>query len=238
MCGIAGILASEGERPQREVIARMTRALAHRGPDAEGIVVEDRIALGHRRLSIIDLRAVANQPMRDASGRYLLVFNGEIYNFKALRTQLEGLGCAFSTQSDSEVLLTALIRWGAQALPRLVGMFAFAFWDETRRRLLLARDRLGKKPLFFARLPREGIAFASEPAALALHPRVAGTIDRAALARFLRLNYVACNRSLYAGIESLPPACYAEIEAGGKLHIAQYWDLAEQFRDKASYRSE
>src|SRR6187455_2199131 len=148
MCGIAGWISGNGDSPDREVLTRVTRALAHRGPDAEGIVIEGAAGLGHRRLSIIDLSTSANQPMRDASGRYLIVFNGEIYNFNELRHELEAKGHSFTTHSDTEVLLEAIKAWGPAALERVVGMFALALWDKERQSLLLARDRLGKKPLF------------------------------------------------------------------------------------------
>jgi asparagine synthase (glutamine-hydrolysing) len=233
MCGIAGAVAGPGQQPDREAIARITRALAHRGPDAEGIVVDGAAAFGHRRLSVLDLSAVSNQPMRDATGRWLMVFNGEIYNYLELRAELEALGHRFVTRGDSEVLLEALKAWGADAVPRLLGMFAFALWDKQTGRLLMGRDRLGKKPLFYVELPGGGLAFASEPKALAAHPAVGGRIDATALAQYLRLNYVPCNRSLFAGVLSLPPATVAEFEPGRGLRQRLYWDLAASFKDKA-----
>jgi asparagine synthase (glutamine-hydrolysing) len=238
MCGIAGVVATNGASPDPAVLERMTRALAHRGPDAEGIVVDGPAGFGHRRLSILDLSAAANQPMRDATGRFILVFNGEIYNFRDVRQELEGLGHVFTTTGDSEVLLAALRQWGPDGLHQLIGMFAFALWDTTRKKLLLGRDRLGKKPLFFARLPGDGIAFASEPQAVAAHPDIARQIDPTSLAHYLRLNYVPCNRSLFVGVESLPPACYAEFEPGRGLRVVRYWDLAAKFGEKRSFRSE
>ncbi len=238
MCGITGWVSGTGASPDREVLVRMTRAIAHRGPDAEGIVIDGPAGLGHRRLSVLDLSTTNNQPMRDTTGRFLLVFNGEIYNFREIRRDLESRGHAFTTNGDTEVLLEAIKEWGPAALDRLIGMFAFALWDRSRQRLLLARDRLGKKPLFFARLPRGGIAFASEPRALAVHPEVTGDIDPVALAHYLRLNYVPCNRSLFAGVESLPPACYAEFDLAAGLKVVRYWDLAAKFREKRAFRSE
>ncbi len=233
MCGIAGAVAGPGQAPDRDAIARITRALAHRGPDSEGIVADGPVAFGHRRLSVIDLSAVSNQPMRDASGRYLLVFNGEIYNFEAIRTELQALGHRFVTRGDSEVVLEALKAWGASAVERFCGMFAFGFWDRETQRLLLGRDRLGKKPLFYVELPGGGLAFASEPRALAVHPAVAGRIDPRALAQYLRLNYVPNHRSLYEGVRSLPPATTAEFIPGRPLQPRPYWDLAACFKDKS-----
>jgi len=238
MCGIAGWISGGSESPDRDVLTRVTRALAHRGPDAEGIVIDGPAGLAHRRLSVLDLSPANNQPMRDASNRYLLVFNGEIYNFAEVRGELEARGHTFSTQGDTEVLLEALKAWGPAALDRLIGMFAFALWDRQRQTLLLGRDRLGKKPLFFARLPQGGIVFASEPRALAMHPGVAGGIDPVALAHYMRLNYVPGNRSLLAGVESLPPASFAEFDTRNGLRVVRYWDLAAKFRDKRSFKSE
>jgi len=232
MCGIAGIVAAPGQSPDRNAIARITRALAHRGPDAEGIVVNGAAAFGHRRLSVLDLSAVSNQPMWDGSRRWLLVFNGEIYNYEALRKELQALGHSFVTRGDTEVLLEALKAWGPAALDKCMGMFAFALWDTHSGQLLLGRDRLGKKPLFYCMLPGGGIAFASEPRALATHPAVAGRVDPVALAQYLRLNYVPCNRSLFEGVRSLPPATWATFEPGGQLKVRQYWDLAACFHDK------
>ena len=232
MCGIAGAVAGPGQAPDHEAIARITRALAHRGPDAEGIVVDGAVAFGHRRLSVLDLSAVSNQPMRDNTGRWLLVFNGEIYNYVALRAELHALGHRFATRGDTEVLLEALKAWGPAAVERCLGMFAFALWDKQTQQLLLGRDRLGKKPLFYVELPGGGLAFASEPRALAAHPAVGGRIDAVALAQYLRLNYVPCNRSLFEGVRSLPPATVAEFQPGGRLQVRQYWDLAACFHDK------
>lgn len=238
MCGIAGLVAGNGAAPDREVLVRMTRALAHRGPDAEGIAIEGPAGLGHRRLSVLDLSSAANQPMQDASGRFTLVFNGEIYNFREIRSTLEGLGHVFATNGDTEVVLAALKQWGPDALQRMIGMFAIALWDREQRRLFLARDRLGKKPLFFARLSSGGLAFASEPRAVAAHPEVSGTVDTTALAHYLRLDYVPCNRTLYTGVESLPPACYAWYDPTQGLRVVRYWDLAAKFREKRTFGSE
>jgi asparagine synthase (glutamine-hydrolysing) len=237
MCGIAGWVSGSAAA-DRAAVERMTAALSHRGPDAAGIAIDGPVAFGHRRLSIIDLSATSNQPMWDATGRFLLVYNGEIYNFQDVRRELEALGHRFATHGDTEVLLEGLKAWGPAALERLIGMFAFALWDKQRERLLIGRDRLGKKPLFFARLRDGGIAFASEPRALAVHSGFAAGIDPTALAHYLRLNYVPCNRTLYAGVESLPPACYAEFDAAAGLKVVRYWDLAAKYREKRSFRSQ
>src|SRR5690242_4362677 len=140
MCGIAGQLDWNAP-PDLELVRRMTRRIAHRGPDGEGVEVYGAVALGHRRLAIIDLSTAASQPMSDTSRRWHIVFNGEIYNYRELRAELESAGAAFRTHSDTEVILEAWKRWGTGALPRLNGMFAFALWDGAERTLVLARDR-------------------------------------------------------------------------------------------------
>lgn len=216
----------------------MTRALSHRGPDAEGLVIDGAAGLGHRRLSVLDLSAAASQPMRDSEGRFVLVFNGEIYNFQEIRADLTRMGHVFASSGDTEVVLAALRQWGPAALQRMVGMFAIALWDNLRQTLFLARDRLGKKPLFVAALPGGGLAFASEPRALAAHPEVGRRVNARSLSQYLRLNYVPCNGSLYSGVTSLPPATFAEFSPGGALRTTRYWNLAGQFQDKRSFRSE
>src|SRR5215470_16109582 len=210
MCGIAGWLVSGGV-PQRHVLQAMTDSLAHRGPDASGIWIESPIGLGHRRLSIIDTAEASNQPMHDIDGNVVIVFNGEIYNYRELRAELERGGHRFRTHSDTEVILESYKRWGLGCLQRLNAMFAFALWDRKARRLVLARDRAGEKPLFYA-LTREGLVFASEPRALRRHPAVARSIDPTGLAKYLAMNYVPGEGTLDAGIRKLPPGCYMILE--------------------------
>ncbi len=238
MCGITGWISGTGQSPDAELLRRITRGLAHRGPDAEGVVIDGAAGLGHRRLSVLDLSPANNQPFRDHSGRWLMVFNGEIYNFAELKRELVAAGHRFMTLGDTEVLLEALKAWGTAALDRLNGMFAFALWDTQAQRLLIGRDRLGKKPLFYAMLPDGGLLLASEPKALAQHPALAGELDAVAMAHYLRLNYVPCHGSLYAGVQSLPPASWAEFTPGQRLRIHRYWDLAAKFRDKRQFRSD
>ena len=161
MCGIAGIINYNGASVAPPVLKAMTDAIAHRGPDGEGHWIEDGVGLGHRRLSIIDLSPFAHQPMISHDNRYVLSYNGEIYNFRELRTELKAMGYPFFSQSDSEVLLTAWGAWGVKALDRLNGMFAFAIWDRTEQTLTLVRDRYGIKPLYILET-RYGLTFASE----------------------------------------------------------------------------
>src|SRR5947209_144353 len=150
MCGLAGILHLDGAPASSRLIEAMTDIMAHRGPDDEGFFVDGPVALGHRRLSIIDLSAAGHQPMATPDGKHVLVYNGELYNFRELRAELEGLGWRFRSASDTEVMLYALVQWGKDALARFNGMFALAFLSRDERRLLLARDRYGVKPLYVA----------------------------------------------------------------------------------------
>jgi asparagine synthase (glutamine-hydrolysing) len=209
----------------------MTDAIAHRGPDDEGAWLDELagVALGHRRLSIIDLSSAGHQPMASASGRYVIVYNGEIYNFRDLRAELEEKGGAPSWRghSDTEVILAAIDHWGIEGtLRRLNGMFAFAIWDRASRVLTLARDRLGEKPLYYGRMGRTFL-FGSELKALKRHPEFRGEIDRDALALYLRHNYIPAPHSIWHGIAKLPPAHYVEIRDGGTQvgEPLAYWDF-------------
>ena len=168
MCGIAGVL--DRHNPvSPETLRRMAQAMAHRGPDGEGIHVGDGVGLAVRRLAILDLSDAAQQPMMAPGGRHILVYNGEIYNFRELRAELEAEGIAFFSTGDTEVVLKALIHWGEAAIPRFNGMFAFALWDSRREILFLARDRFGKKPLYYAFFDNQFI-FGSELKAILKHP--------------------------------------------------------------------
>lgn len=218
MCGIAGIIGKADDG----LIQSMTRVLAHRGPDGEGYYLDQGVALGHRRLSIIDL-ATGQQPMTTADGRYTIVFNGEIYNFRELRRELESQGATFRTRSDTEVLLEAYAAWGRASLEKLRGMFAFAVWDEKERRLFAARDRLGVKPFYYAQVS-EGLIFASEMKGLLAHPDVKRELDYAALDDFLTYLYVPEPRTIFQGISALPPAHWLEWQ-DGRLHLERYWDV-------------
>ena len=231
MCGLAGFL-DPGRRLDPEEYAaiarRMAERLAHRGPDDEAVWVDGEagIGLGFRRLSIIDLSPAGRQPMLSANGRLVMVYNGEIYNFRALREALAGV--PWRGHSDSEVLLAAIERWGfVEALGRLNGMFAIALWDKEARRLWLARDRFGEKPLYYGSLGGVFL-FASELKALAAHPFWTGEIDRGALGLFLRRSYVPAPYSAYAGIGKLPPGHYLSVSAaGGAGPAIPYWSAAE-----------
>jgi asparagine synthase (glutamine-hydrolysing) len=218
MCGITGIA---GEKAAEHIVA-MTRTLAHRGPDGEGFYSSVDIALGHRRLSVIDLKT-GHQPMTTPDGRHTIVFNGEIYNFVALRKRLESRGARFRTCSDTEVLLLAYAAWGRHALERLRGMFAFAIWDGWERRLFLARDRLGLKPLYFAETAGSFL-FASEMKALLAHPKISRRLDPLALDDFLTYLYVPAPGTIFRGISELPPGHWLEWH-DGRLRTRRYWDV-------------
>ena len=222
MCGIAGFVAFDGHSPEeaRARVLRMTRAIAHRGPDAASCHVDGAAALGHRRLSIIDVENGA-QPMAALDGTVQLVFNGEIYNFRELRAELESRGHAFSTRSDTEVVLRAWLEWGEAAIGRLNGMFALALWDSRRRSLLLARDRFGEKPLFYARTAR-GVAFASELKALRAAGLCQGALDAEAVDCYLTLGYVPAPRSIFRGVRKLRPGQWLRVTDDGDQEET-YW---------------
>jgi len=219
MCGITGGVPGIDAR----VLQRMTATLSHRGPDGEGFFHAPGpggASLGHRRLAIIDL-AGGGQPMTTADGRWTIVFNGEIYNFRELRRELEGCGAAFRTKSDTEVLLEAWARWGERSLERLRGMFAFAIWDARERALWLVRDRLGVKPLYYA--SRGGrLLFGSEMKALLAHPDVSRRLRPSAVDDYLAYLYIPAPQTIFEEIEELPPAHWLHF-SNGAIEVRRYW---------------
>ncbi|MET0395661.1 MAG: asparagine synthase (glutamine-hydrolyzing) [Longimicrobiaceae bacterium] len=235
MCGLTGFwdVSGRGSRDELEsTAARMAGMLLHRGPDDGGTWADEAagIALGHRRLSIVDLSSCGHQPMESAGGRYVVAFNGEIYNFQPLRRELEQRGHRFRGHSDTEVLLAAVEAWGLEAaLRRFVGMFAFALWDRERRSLFLARDRMGEKPLYYG-WSGGVFLFGSELKALRGHPAWRGEIDRDSLALYLRYNYVPAPYSIYRGIAKLMPGTYAEVRPdapGAHPQPVAYWSMGD-----------
>jgi len=232
MCGICGILSPEGHS-LGAACAAMASTLAHRGPDDAGVFVDQAagIALGHRRLSILDLSPLGHQPMDSATGRFAIVFNGEVYNYRALKAELEPLGHAFRGGSDTEVLLAAFEEWGEAALQRFNGMFALALWDRKERCLMLARDRLGKKPLYYGRAGA-ALVFGSELKALCAHPGFDATLDRDALALYFRLGYIPAPHSVYRAARKLPPAHLLTLRPGQDPLAKEprpYWSVADVF---------
>ncbi|MDJ0741602.1 MAG: asparagine synthase (glutamine-hydrolyzing) [Gammaproteobacteria bacterium] len=227
MCGIAGIYSTRGDdTPDAGLIRRMTDAIAHRGPDESGIHREPGVALGHRRLSIIDI-ATGQQPLFNDDRSAAIVFNGEVYNFAALRRELEAEGRRFHTHSDTEVILRAWEAWGPACVKRLRGMFAFAIWDRRRRHLLLARDRLGIKPLYYALLPNGDFVFGSELKALLPHPALPRQRDPRAIEDYFAYGYIPEPRSIYRDVSKLPPGHTLLIEQGQQSlpRPSQYWDI-------------
>lgn len=225
VCGISGYLSLAGERADAGIIRRMTATLRHRGPDDEGFYVEGPVALGHRRLRIIDLET-GRQPIANETGSVQVILNGEIYNFDELRTRLQEKRHRFSTQSDTEVIVHAWEEFGEDCVAHFNGMFAFALWDAERETLLLARDRLGEKPLYYAE--RDGwFVFGSEVRAVLEHPRVGRELDLIGLSRYLTNTYVPDPHSIFQGIHKLPPGHLLTV-ISGKTRIVRYWDL--QFR--------
>ncbi|MFZ5893985.1 MAG: asparagine synthase (glutamine-hydrolyzing) [Myxococcota bacterium] len=230
MCGIAGVVRPDGA-PCETQLSAMVAALRHRGPDASRVVDVDGVAaFGHARLSIIDLSERATQPMTDASGRYTLTFNGEIYNFRELRESLLEKGHTFKTTSDTEVVVEAFAAWGVAAFERFNGMFALGVWDRYERELVLARDRFGEKPLYYGHLGRV-FAFASELRALRVAP---GFIEKppsiAALNHYLALGYILGPLSAHPDVLKLPPATYLRVKPGAPPQLTRYWDYASCFR--------
>lgn len=224
MCGIVGIVRWTGAPVAGAEIKRLTDAMVYRGPDDEGIHIDQGVGLGMRRLSIIDL-AGSRQPMSSADGRYTIVFNGEIYNYREVRPRLEALGHRFVTNGDTEVILHGYRQWGPAVLDHLNGMWGLAIWDRDRRELFLARDRLGKKQIYY-RIGDGEFVFGSEMAT----PLMGGSqrklrLDR--LAEFLTYSYVAGAETAVADIELLPEAHWAKIGADGAMEIRQYWSYAE-----------
>ena len=217
MCGIAGSTQTEAATLQV-----MVGRLAHRGPDGHGVWSDNNVGLGHARLAVIDLSPGGAQPMASPCGRWVLTFNGEIYNFHELRADLIAVGETFRTDSDTEVLLRLLMREGASALSQLVGMFAFALWDREKREFFLARDRLGVKPLVYAALPQGGLAFASEIHALRAHPGIDLSVDPAALSEYLACLYVPAPRTIHTGIRKLPPGHWLRWR-DGSVETGQWW---------------
>lgn len=233
MCGIAGLFRLDTPQPiDPALVERMCDAIAHRGPDGQGVWTAPGVGLGHRRLSIIDV-AGSPQPMASPDGRAMLVFNGEIYNYRALRQELRESGAQFCTDGDSEVILAAWQKWGPDCVSHLDGMFAFAIYDLHAQTLFLARDRLGVKPLFLATLTDGSLAFASELKALVAHPLLLREIDPLAVEDYLTWGYVPDTRSILKGVSKLPAGHSLLVERGKPLPRArQWWDVSFADRRK------
>ena len=243
MCGIAGFWRPSGFHAEAALasLRQMTDVLAHRGPDGEGQWLDaDRgVALGHRRLSIVDLSPAGAQPMRSHSGRFTTVFNGEIYNYRELRTELAAAGCTFHGTSDTEVMLAGFDKWGLlMTLPRLAGMFAIAVWDAATDELYLVRDRMGEKPLFLAQFGGN-VAFASEMKAFRCLPDFPVEIDASAVADVLRRGYISGSHTIYRAATRLGPGSYAVISArngAANVRLESYWSLRDALPARSAQR--
>ncbi|OIJ39731.1 XrtA/PEP-CTERM system amidotransferase [Massilia timonae] len=229
MCGIVGIFDTQGTREiDRAALGRMNESQHHRGPDEGELYLETALGMGHRRLSVIDL-ASGQQPIRNAQGDVVMVFNGEIYNYRALRDELVALGFAFRTKSDTEVLLHAYQAWGQDCLQRLRGMFAFAIWDRKKQTLFLARDHLGVKPMFYALLPNGLFVFGSELKSVMTHPELSRKLNPRAVEDYFAFGYVPEPHTIFHGAFKLAPGHRITLKAGdSEVKPEQYWDIPFQ----------
>ena len=242
MCGIAGLIHLNGAPVSPVILQHMTDAIRHRGPDGEGHWIENHVGLGHRRLAIIDLSPAGHQPMISANHRYVLSYNGEIYNYRELRSELEAAGYWFHSQTDGEVVLNALSYWGTDALQRFNGMYALALWDRQQRQLLLARDRYGIKPLYYAHQGHQ-FAFASEQKAITAIPTIQRTLNTPALLEYLTFQNLFTDQTLLQDVHILPAGHYATLDDGQTtLQLQRYWDFRfrepEQATSKQEYQEE
>jgi len=242
MCGIAGIFNLNGDRALRAVVRTMTDAIAHRGPDGEGAYIKGPVGLGHRRLAIIDLSQAGNQPMATENGKYVITYNGEIYNFKDLRKELEAEGDRFFSRTDTEVVLRAYARWGEKCVERFNGMFAFAIWNQEEKTLFLARDRYGIKPLYYAFLGSTFV-FASENKAIIEHSNMKRELDKEAVLEYFTFQNIFTHRTFFKGINTFPAGHWAKLTAAdGRLEPVEYWDYnfedSEGIPDEREYVEE
>ncbi len=227
MCGIAGVINLNGDGVSPVLLRAMTDSLAHRGPDGEGYWIHENVGIGHRRLAIIDLSPLGHQPMVSSDSRYVLTFNGMIYNHRELRAELEARGHRFRSSSDTEVVLNAVIEWGPDALRRFNGMFAFGFYDSRERTLLLARDRYGIKPLYVSH-QGDVFAFGSEQKAILARSSFRRRLDKPALMEYLTFQNILSERTLLEDIQLLPAGHFGILDLGStapKLALTQYWDF-------------
>ena len=238
MCGIAGLINLNGDPVSQETLKKMTDAIVHRGPDGEGHWIEGNVGLGHRRLAIIDLTPAGHQPMISAGHRYVLSYNGEIYNYRELRTDLEAEGYWFRSKSDSEVVLHALAQWGTDALLKFNGMFALALWDRKEKTLLLARDRYGIKPLYYSQ-QENTFAFGSEQKAILAQPSFKRKLNTPALLEYFTFQNIFTDQTLLTDIKLLSAGHFAKLTlTPSKFEINTYWDYRFREPDKIASKAE
>lgn len=229
MCGVAGLIHLNGEPVSPVILKKMTDAISHRGPDGEGQWIEGNVGIGHRRLAIIDLSPAGHQPMITGDHRYVLSYNGEIYNYREIRTELEALGYWFRSKTDSEVVLNALAHWGPDALVKFNGMFGLALWDRKEQTLLLARDRYGIKPLYYAR-QGQSFAFGSEQKAITAQPTFKRVLNKKALPEYFTFQNIFTNQTFLEDVQLLPAGHFAKLRVDtGQWIQHQYWDY--RFRE-------
>jgi len=240
VCGIAGIFNLNGEPVSPVLLRKMTDVMAHRGPDGEGFYTDSFVGLGHRRLAILDLSPAGHQPMATTSNEHVITYNGEVYNFRELRAELEALGHQFRSKSDTEVVLYAYKQWGAKCLGKFNGHFAFAIWDKTKQSLFLARDRYGTKPLYYT-IAGPYFIFASEQKAILTHPAVGRDLDLEALLEYFTFQNIFTDKTFFKGIRIFPPGSYAFLPltaSTNNLEIVKYWDYDFQEPEKPALREE
>jgi asparagine synthase (glutamine-hydrolysing) len=241
MCGIAGVLHFDGEPASPIVLRRMTDSIIHRGPDGEGHYIDGSFGLGHRRLAIIDLSPSAHQPMQTPDGRFIIAYNGELYNFRELRIELESFGIQFRSSSDTEVVLQAMAHWGSKAIEKFNGMFAFALWNRDEKSLLLVRDRYGIKPLYWTK-SRSTFLFGSEIKAMLAHQSLDASMDREALIEYLTFQNYFTERTLFKDVSLLPAGTWLKINIDGKVTHQRFWDYSflevDSYADIREYEEE
>ena len=226
MCGVVGFINLKKKRIEKKILDDMTDSLTHRGPDGRGIHIDNFVGLGHRRLSIIDLSEKASQPMQEGNGDFVISYNGELYNFKQIRRNLEKKGIIFKSQSDTEVVLKSFSKWGTGALNKYNGMFSFAFWNKKEKTMTLARDRYGIKPIYYWR--NENVfLFASEIKAFLKHPLFKAEVDKEALLEYFTFQNTFTYKTLFKGVKLLPPGHFMQLFLKDKpeIIIKQYWDF-------------
>lgn len=243
MCGIVGIVSLKRDPIDPALVQKMTDAIAHRGPDGEGFFTDNGIGLGHRRLAIIDLSPAGHQPMYSADGRFVISYNGEVYNFQELRKELESLKYSFRSRTDTEVVLNAYAAWGKDALKRFNGMFAFAIWDRETKEFFIARDRYGIKPLYYT-LQGSTFLFASEIKAILVHPAYTTRLDKEGLLEYFTFQNFFTDKTLFKDIRLLPAGSYMTVSLRTSDHSApqKYWDFTfsepEKAKDEREYIEE
>ena len=237
MCSISGICNFE-KKPSTQIVELMTQCLSHRGPDDSGFFQNENISLGHNRLSIIDLQN-SKQPMKDEKNKNIIIFNGEIYNFKELKSELRSFGHKFDTEGDTEVILKSYTQWGVECLKKLEGMFVFCIWDEKKKQLFIGKDKFGEKPLFYYFSKEHGFMFSSEIRSFLEVEKIKQELrlDTESINQYLSLNYLINNKTFFREIKSLSPASYIILNSTNfknEISVKKYWLLEEHFKKKTN----